>query len=201
MLFAAIFSPLSLLLFLLAGVLAYFFLGGFIWGAGFQPTPRSEVEKAGEMLGLKDGMVVYDLGSGFGEVVIQLAKKYPIRCVGVEIDPLKSWWSKQLVKRNHLEDRIEIVKKNLLEVDLSRADAIFVFLSGGTKIMEELKKKIFAEMKSGTKIVSYAHKFGDDWLPSQEIGDLRLYKFKREHDIAADSESKGPENSSLQSAS
>jgi len=150
-----------------------------VWGAGFQPTPREEIEKAGRMLGLKKGVQVYDLGSGFGRVVIELAKKYRVKCVGIEIDPIKYWWSKQAVKRNHLTDKIVIKRKNLLEVDLSSADAVFVFLSGGTRIMSRLEKKILSEMKQGSKVISYSHRFDRDWEADRQEGELFLYTVQK----------------------
>jgi predicted RNA methylase len=164
------------------GVLAfvgYFFLGGFLYGAGFQPTPRRDIDLAGRLVGLKQGMVVYDLGSGIGTVVFYLAKTFNVRCVGIEVDPLKFWISNFRVKsKPALKDKVGFFKGNLLDVDISKADVIYVFLSGGSGIMEKLKKKILSEAKPEAKIVSYAHLF-KGWDPIARSGDVRVYTVAR----------------------
>src|SRR6266849_3080481 len=60
-----------------------------IWTAGevpFIPTPPDVVDRMLEMAGVKNGDVLYDLGSGDGRIVIQGAKRYGVRGVGIEID-------------------------------------------------------------------------------------------------------------------
>lgn len=161
---------------MIAGFFAYFFLSGFIWGAGFEPTRKKDIDTAAKLLGLREGMLVYDLGSGTGDVVIHLAMKYKVKCVGIEIDPLKAWISRLRISRSkELRNLIEIKRGNLLKIDLSKADAIYVFLSGGTQIMKKLEEKLSNE-ESGTraKIASYVHSF-----PGLEAetssGDIRIY--------------------------
>jgi precorrin-6B methylase 2 len=163
------------MLFVLAAFIAYFFLSGFIWGAGFQPTPKKEIELAAQLLGLKAGMVVFDLGSGTGQVVIHLAKKYQVKCVGIEIDPLKVWLSKfRIFLAGDVKTLVEIKQGNFLSQDLSKADAVFVFLSGGTKIMNNLEQKLQRELKEGTKIASYVHAF-PNWRPIVSDRSIKIY--------------------------
>ncbi|HZW56682.1 MAG TPA: class I SAM-dependent methyltransferase [Nitrososphaerales archaeon] len=166
---------ISIALFVFAGAIAYLFVFGFVWGAGYSPTPKKEILAAGELLDPKPGSIVYDLGSGFGRVVMTLGSKYrETRFVGVDIDPLKYWWSASEVKRRDLTRNVAIIRRNLLQVDLSDASGIFIFLSADTKIMTELQKKIARETRPGTRVVSYIHKFRS-WTPTQERGNVRLY--------------------------
>lgn len=166
---------ITVALFALAAFLAYFFLCGFIWGAGFQPTSKKDIELAAELLGLKEGMLIYDLGSGTGDVVIHLARKYKLKCVGIEIDPLKVLLSKIRISRSKdLRTLIEIKRKNFLSVDLSKADAIYLFLSGGTEIMKNLEPKLLRELKEGVKIASYVHSF-QKWIPEASVRDIKIY--------------------------
>ncbi|MDH2901108.1 MAG: class I SAM-dependent methyltransferase [archaeon] len=133
------------------------------------------MELAAELLGLKKGMLVYDLGSGTGDVVIHLARKYKVKCVGIEIDPLKVLLSKIRISRaKDLRTLIEIERKNFLSVDLSKADAIYLFLSGGTKIMKNLEPKLLRELKEGVKIASYVHSF-QKWTPEASVRDIKIY--------------------------
>lgn len=154
---------------------AYFFLGSFVFGAGFQPTPKKDIERAALLAGLLEGTNIYDLGSGTGTVVFHLAKNYKVNCVGVEVDPLRYGISKLKLRfSGALKERVTFVRGNLLKVNLSDADVVYVFLSGGSGIMNSLKEKIQKEMKPGSKIVSYVHTF-KDWKPASTAGDLRVY--------------------------
>ena len=103
---------LGIIFYSLAIFLAYFFLSGFIWGAGFEPTKKKDVDTAARLLELKKGMTVYDLGSGTGDVLLHLATKYQVKCVGYEIDPVKFWISKiRISVRRTIKDQIEIKRE------------------------------------------------------------------------------------------
>lgn len=164
----------SVVLFVLSGLIAYFFFSGFIWGAGYYPTSKKEINKIVELLRLEEGSELYDLGSGFGGIIISISEKYDFHCVGVEIDPLKCWWMNLRIRVKKLEDKVSVIRGNLLSTDLKDADGIFIFLSNGTKIMHRLQEKILRETKPGTRIVSYIHPF-DSWKPEKVDGKLYLY--------------------------
>ena len=51
----------------------------------FVPTPQDVVDKMIELAGVKQGDVVYDLGSGDGRIVITAAKK-GARAIGFDVD-------------------------------------------------------------------------------------------------------------------
>lgn len=166
---------LAVLVDALACIAAYFFLGGFIWGAGYEPTPKKDIDTAAKLLNLKQGMTVYDLGSGTGQVVIHLAKKYMVKCVGIEVDPVKAWISRALISRQPgLAKMIEIKRNDLFSVDISEADAVYVFLSGGTSIMKRLETKLSSELREGARVASYIHLFRD-WTPCSSAGKVRVY--------------------------
>jgi precorrin-6B methylase 2 len=170
---------LLILLVLLYGCIAlfgYFFLGGFFHGAGFEPTPKKQIDLGAKLADLKDGMVVYDLGSGIGSVLLHLAKNYSIKGIGIEVDPLKHAISNGRLNFNKsaLKGEVTFIRGNLMAADLSKADVVYVFLSGGSGIMSSVKKKAETEMKPGSKIISYVHLF-KNWKPLAESGDIRVY--------------------------
>jgi len=172
-------AVIGISLYVLAGFFAYFFLSGFIWGAGFEPTRKKDIDVAAKLLGLREGMLVYDLGSGTGDVVIHLAKKYKVNCVGVEIEPLKAWISRLRISRSkELRELIKIKRGNFLNMDLSKAQAIYVFLSGGTKIMKKLEEKLANEQLDNVnlRIASYVHSF-PDLKEESASGEIRVYSF------------------------
>jgi precorrin-6B methylase 2 len=165
---------LSVALFALAAFLAYFFLSGFIWGAGFFPTSRNEIDPVVQLLGLGKDSKFYDLGSGYGRMIINVSEKYGLSTIGVEADPVKCWWTRIAIRRKGLQDRARVINSNFLSVNLRDADGVFVFLSGETGIMDKLREKAFREMKPGGRIVSYVHKF-KQWTPEKTEGNLSLY--------------------------
>jgi len=164
----------SYLLFALAAFVGYFFLSGFIWGAGYYPTDRKEIDTVGRLLELKGGVKFYDLGSGYGRMVIAIAEKFGSDCTGIEVDPIKCWWTRRSIRKKGLEKRVKVLHSNFLKVDLSDADAIFIFLSSEGKIMERLLAKIKKECRPNTRIVSFEHQF-KNWEPVKIEDHLFLY--------------------------
>jgi SAM-dependent methyltransferase len=164
----------SVVLFALAAFIAYFFLSGFIWGAGYFPTSRSEIDSVAKLLNLSADSKFYDLGSGYGRLIIAISERYGASCVGVEIDPIKCWWTRLVVKRKKLDSPVKVVYSNFLNVDLSEANSVFIFLSGEGGIMEKVRKKVHSEMKPGSCVVSFVHKFRG-WVPEKTEGRLSLY--------------------------
>jgi precorrin-6B methylase 2 len=168
-------TDLAISLYVLAAFLGYFFLSGFIWGAGFQPTPKKELDRVAQLLQLKQGTTVYDLGSGTGQVVIHLARKYKVKCVGIEIDPLKVLITKiRIALAKDVKNLVEIRRANLFSIDISKADVIYLFLSGGTSIMKNLESKLLDETREGAMIVSYVHSF-EDWSPALSMREIKIY--------------------------
>jgi predicted RNA methylase len=76
--------------------------------APFVPTPPEVVSRMLELAEIKQGDVLYDLGSGDGRIVLAAAKKFGIRAVGFEIDPGLVKDSRQIIKRAGLEELVEI---------------------------------------------------------------------------------------------
>jgi 16S rRNA A1518/A1519 N6-dimethyltransferase RsmA/KsgA/DIM1 with predicted DNA glycosylase/AP lyase activity len=166
--------PLSILLFVLAGLIAYYFLSGFIWGAGYAPTSAREVGKVASLIDLKKDDTFYDLGCGYGRLIFAMAQRCDAQCVGVEIDPIKCWWIRRMIKRKNLGGRVRIIHSNFLDFNLMSTEKAFVFLSNATSIMTKLRDKMFREMKPGARVVSYSHRFAD-WNPEKIEGNLYLY--------------------------
>ena len=155
-------------------LMGVFFASGMPFGAGYQPVPRDAVRRMTE-LSRPEGRVVYDLGSGFGRVLFEAAARDPSRCVGIEIDPVKCWWTKREAKKRRLDDKVQVVNSNLLDVDLSTADIAFVFLS--PRIMRHVKRKVLKEMKAGSVVVSYDHRF-EGWAPETEDPGLKVLLYR-----------------------
>ena len=97
--------------------------------------------------------VAYDLGSGDGRIVVEAARTYHARAVGVEADPLRVLYSRLVVSVLHLKGQVRVVWGNFFHIDLSEATIVTLFLSQGTN--RRLESKLMAELKPGTRVVSH----------------------------------------------
>lgn len=174
-------SGLALLIALALSILGIAFATFMLWstavGAGWEPTSRRKVRRMLEMSGAGPADVVYDLGSGDGRIVMEAARNYHARAVGVEADPIRVFFSRLIVAVLHLKGRVRVIWGNFFHIDLSDATIVTVFLSQRTN--QKLKPKLMAELKPGTRVVSYVWTF-DDWTPSirDAKNQLSLYVVK-----------------------
>lgn len=148
---------------IIAAAFAIFVLWSAALGAGWEPTSRKKVKRMLEMSGAGPSDVVYDLGSGDGRIVVEAARAYHARAVGVEADPLRVLFSRLVVALLHLKGQVRVIWGNFFHIDLSEATIVTVFLSQGTN--QRLKSKLMAELRPGTRVVSYTWTF-DDWVPT-----------------------------------
>lgn len=126
-------------------------------GAAWDPTPMKVIRKIVDYLDLKENDVVYDLGCGDGRFVIEVAKRYNCKAVGIEIDPIRYLIAKIRVKLLGLEDRVKIVWGNFFNYSLKDATVVFCFLT--EEANRKLEIKFSKELQYGTIIVSYIWKF------------------------------------------
>lgn len=170
-------TVIYLVIFFLLLSLAY---AGFLF-APWVPTRKKDQERIIALLDPQEGDTIYELGSGTGHVAIALAEKYAgIEVRGIELVlPLYLF---SLVKAYLQKSRVHFFWKNFFNVDLSDANAIYLF--GTPKpLAKKLKEKIERECKPGTKIVSYVFAF-PDWTPIEVSKptkeDLSIYVYKME---------------------
>jgi ribosomal protein L11 methylase PrmA len=159
---------------LIITIIVGYFLSTFLTGAGYEPVPNRILSEMIEFSQPTSGTHVFDLGSGFGRIIIAVAERTGADCTGVEVDPIKVWWTKRRIRAKGLQGRVRVLRQNLLEADLSSADIIFVFLWEG--IMQKLEEKATREMKEGSRIVSYYHPIRD-WVPDREDAKNKVYLY------------------------
>jgi ubiquinone/menaquinone biosynthesis C-methylase UbiE len=132
--------------------------------APFVPSSEFVVEKMLELVNLKPGEKLFDLGSGDGRIIIMAAKKYNVSAVGIELREDLVEQSRQKIKENHLEDVVKVIHGNFLEVDLSTADAVTMYLTTGGNT--QVKPKLEKELKAGARIVSHDFEI-PGWVPAK----------------------------------
>lgn len=143
-----------------------------IFGAPFLPTLKKRVPEALELIGLKKGQTLLELGSGDGRVLVEAAK-LGINSVGFELNPLLVVYSKMASFR--YRKHVKIIWGNYWNKEWPKADGIFVFLL--QPYMDKLDKKISNQKKS-IKLVSFAFKIPGKKIVKEKNG-LYLYQYRR----------------------
>lgn len=131
---------------------------------GISPMPSSK--KAYQaILELTDDTnlgTIYDLGSGWGNLVIRLAKHYPERqIIGYELS-FFPWLCTCLLKRVLGLTNLTVYRKDFLQADLSEAEVIICYLF--PKTMTKLRNKLRQEKGKLQFVIS--NNFA---LPAQQV--------------------------------
>ena len=147
------------------------FIHIIILGALFEPTQEKELKTIIEFLNPQLNEKIADLGSGNGKLVIALAKR-GAHVHGYEINPLLVFISKYKIKKLRLKNAY-IYQKNFWNVNLKDYDSIVLFQT--PFIMESLEKKLNAELKPKTKIISNTWKF-PHWKTQKQKGKVYFYQ-------------------------
>lgn len=150
---------------------------GFVilFGAPYLPTLKKQTDDALDLLDLKSGQTMLELGCGDGRVAKAAAKR-GLRVIGYELNPILVL----IAKLNTIKyrGRVQIIWGNYWRKEWPQADGIFVFLLD--KYMEKLDKKIIQKtklQKQPIRLLSYTFKVpGRE--PDAQKGGLFLYKYK-----------------------
>ena len=129
----------------------------------FVPSPQEVVDKMIDLAGVKQGDVVYDLGSGDGRIVIAAAKK-GAKAVGFEIDGDLVKQSRENIRAAGVQDSAEIRQQDILTVDLSPASVVTMYLLPDVNL--KLKPNLLSQLKPGSRVVSHSFDMGD-WKPDK----------------------------------
>lgn len=122
-------------------------------GAPYLPTKKKQIDTALELLDLKSGHTLLELGCGDGRVLGAAAAK-GIRAIGYELNPLLVIIAK--VSNLKHKDLVSVRWGNYWRADLPKTDGIFVFLLD--KYMDKLDQKITNNKLAPTRLASFAFK-------------------------------------------
>jgi SAM-dependent methyltransferase len=121
----------------------------------YEPTPQRVVHRMLDLAGVGAGDVVYDLGSGDGRIPITAARRHGARGVGIDIDPKRIAEAEANAAAAGVTDRVTFRNEDLLLADFRDATVVTLFLS--PELNERLQPKLVAQLRPGTRIVSYYH--------------------------------------------
>jgi hypothetical protein len=161
-------------LFAFAGIVAYFWMSSFLFGAGYQGAPRRSVEAMFRLSRLGPQDFLFELGAGIGSVAFPAARERSARVRAVEIEPLRYLLLRMRRALGPAADRIEVRRENMFTVDLREATVVSAFLWPGA--MARLRPKFERELRPGVRVVSRCHAI-PTWTPAEydAAADVYLY--------------------------
>ena len=128
----------------------------------YVPTNYATVEAMLRIANVGPNDFVIDLGSGDGRILIMAAKKHGARGFGVDIDPQRVKESIANAQEAGVSDRVQFHQRNLFDTRIGEATVVTMYLL--PRVNLELRPRLFAELKPGTRVVSHDFDMGD-WKP------------------------------------
>lgn len=110
---------------------------------------------------------IYELGSGNGKLSREMAHALSsAQIIGIEISKL-AYWRSLLIRKITKQENLTHLNSNFMSVDLSPADAIYIYQL--PSVMAQLRDKFKNELKPGTIIICNKFPLGGDWTPQHVI--------------------------------
>jgi len=129
----------------------------------FVPSPMHVVQKMIEVAEIKKGDILYDMGSGDGRIVIEAAKKYGIRGVGIDLNPELVAKARENALKEGVANLVEFRAQDGLTVDISEATVVTLYMF---KWFNNALRPKLQKLKTGSRVI--AHDFDiDDWKPTR----------------------------------
>lgn len=141
-------------------------------GAPYLPTLSQQIEDALDMLELKSGQTLLELGSGDGRLLAAAARR-GVYSVGYELNPLLVVWTR--LRYWKYRTYISVKWGDYWLAEWPKSDAMYVFLL--EKYMKKLDNKVAHYAKGRHyKLVSFGFEIAGKKVVSQRKG-LRRYDY------------------------
>lgn len=159
---------------IILGLLTFIF-GAFAvvvaFGAPYLPTLSKQVEAALQLVDLKPGQTLIELGSGDGRVMAAAAER-GLTVVGYELNPLLVLYSRFRLRK--YRGQATVHWGNFWMKKWPHADGIFVFLLDN--YMEKLDTKVTQQYSHPVKLVSFAFRIPGKEIVKESQG-IALYRY------------------------
>ena len=139
------------------------------WDDGTTPFVVSPPEVVDRMLRLaepKAGETLVDLGSGDGRIVIEAARRFGTRGLGVEIDPSLVARARENARRAGVEALARFEVQDLFATDLRGVGVVTLYLLPEVNL--KLAPRLLQDLKPGARVVSHDYDMGA-WRPDETI--------------------------------
>ena len=129
----------------------------------YVPSPMIVVHRMLELAEVKKDDLLYDLGSGDGRIVIQAAKKYGTRGIGIDMNPDLVRAARENAEKEGVSHLVEFRAADGLTIDISQATVVTLYMF---KWFNNQMRPKLQSLKAGSRIV--AHDFDiDEWKPTK----------------------------------
>lgn len=128
----------------------------------FVPSHADVLRTMFELTKAKKDDYVVDLGSGDGRIVIAAAKWLGAQGFGVDLNAKLVAIANKRAQRQGVADRAKFYVRNIFDTDISKATLVTMYLL--PDIVLQLRPKLLATLKPGTRIASHDYHLGD-WRP------------------------------------
>ena len=118
----------------------------------YVPTPYSIIRRMIALAHIEPHDRVVDLGSGSGRIVLEVARRYPVPVVGVELSPLLLGAARLRQLFTRRRGTVLWKKQDLFTYPLDGVTVVFCFLI--TSVLTRLAPR-FEQLPKGARIVSY----------------------------------------------
>ncbi len=160
-----------MILFIILSIIVLCFSMVILFGAPYVPTLKPQIDAAFDLLELKKGQTLLELGCGDGRVMIEALKRGYI-VIGYELNPILALiaWARTRAYRS----KSRVVWGNFWNRPLLKCDGVFVFLH--TRFMDKLDRKLETEKLSPIRLASFAFKIDGKNIVKEKAG-VFLYKY------------------------
>ncbi len=118
-------------------------------GAMFHPSAHVRVRTFLDHVPMKAGDLLVDIGCGDGRVLHAAKRRYGVRALGFEVNPLAYALARL---RTIGVEGIEVRLRNFWDVNVGDADVVFCYLF--PDVMGRLAQKLEKELRPGTRVIS-----------------------------------------------
>ncbi|KKQ36938.1 MAG: hypothetical protein US54_C0049G0011 [Candidatus Roizmanbacteria bacterium GW2011_GWA2_37_7] len=161
------------LLFLIsASVYIIFLIYSWLKGAPYVATQKKSLDSIIQHARIKDGQRIVELGSGDGRFLLEVAKKYKIIGLGVDINPIPILKARIFARMQKVSS-VTFLLKDIRETDLTSADVIYIFLF--PKLVQAIQDNLLKNTKRNALIIS--HGFKIEYLSKYHINTIKNGKF------------------------
>jgi SAM-dependent methyltransferase len=139
------------------------------WDDGTVPfvaSPPEVVDRMRRLAEPRPGELLVDLGSGDGRIVIEAAKRYGARGLGVDIDPSLVERARANARRAGVETLATFEVRDFFETDLRGASVVTMYLL--PEVNQKLMPRLLQDLKPGARVVTHDYEMGQ-WRPDETI--------------------------------
>ncbi len=159
------------MLVLSAVVLAFGLVVAF--GPPYVPTLTKQMMTALDLLELKPGQTLLELGSGDGKVAIAAAER-GLKVVGIELNPLLVVLSR--LRTRKYKGNVRIIWGNYFQVAWPQADGIFTFMI--QRQMGKLDRRVTRWHTKTVRLASFAFRIPHKEADAEKDG-VYLYEYRK----------------------